>query len=348
RGEPAEARRGLAYAAQTDSGDFELLVRVGCAELGEGGNLRRARIHLEKAQELNPRDLDLRNALGCLEYRSGNFAEARRWFQGVVDQFPEEDQEASEPEARLAYAQRGLQQVSGVLDEELWVDNFDREGERILNNWTDQQTFGIKISLSDGKAVFDGQQKFEDDGLTVLHRPLEVDDLSRFRVRMRMVNGGERTRIALRIEDKTGSEGIVFYRDLDGVLAFAENSRSKFEEHRPREPKSDSGEEGDGGGEGSSDDNEEKDPFDLKRVVWENDGEWHTIEIRIDSERSGQADLYFDGVRVAREVRLPSRGRSGLRLGVSGQAELGVRYRLEIDDFEIFRRRPTEEGSSRR
>ena len=57
--------------------------------------------------------------------------------------------------------------------------------------------------------------------------------------------------------------------------------------------------------------------------------------------RRGEAELFFDGQRVARNVKLPvSRRSRGLRVGVSGQAEIGRTYRFEVSEFQIFRRRP--------
>ena len=107
------------------------------------------------------------------------------------------------------------QLVEGVLDEELWADSFDREGGRVVNNWVDQHTNGIKISLQAGTAVFDGTQAYESDGLTVLHRALDPEELSRFRCRMRLRRGADRVRVALRFENVDATEGIVFFRDLD-------------------------------------------------------------------------------------------------------------------------------------
>ncbi len=339
RGDGAEARRWLAYAAETDSGDFELLLRLGCAHLAEGGDLVRARRALEQAHELDAIHQDVRNALGCLEYRSGNLEIARRWFTGVIGEYEEKMLDESKPPKTLAYALRGIQLVEGVLDEELWVDSFDREGSSILNNWVEQETFGVTMSLQGGAATFDGTQAYEADGLTVLHRALDPEELSRFRCRIRLSRGADKTRVALRFENMDGTEGIVFFRDLDGVMAFAENSKREFEAHRPKEEASPDGAT-------PKDSDEADDPFDMQRAVWKADAKWHVLEVRLDPKQPGKAELYFDGVRVARNVKIPGRGRAGLRCGVSGQAALGVPYRFEVDDFEVFRRR-AKSGSSR-
>ncbi|MCA8962321.1 MAG: hypothetical protein KDC38_17470, partial [Planctomycetes bacterium] len=339
RGDAAEARRWLAYAAETRKDDFELLLRLGVAHLGEGGSLVRARELLTAAQRIDAQDLDLRNALGCLEYRSGNLTAARGWFEGVVGDFSDQDRDLAEPPATLAYAERGLRQIRGCLDEEMWADDFERAGDRVLNNWTDVQTFGVRVALQSGVVSFDGRQEYEDGGLTILHRPIDMERFSRFRCRIRLSGGADDARVALRLESSDGGDGIVFFRDTDGVLAFAQNSRSKAELHRPVSPVAES--------DATQGQERPDDPYDMKSIVWEDDHEWHVLELRVNPDRSDQAELYFDDQRVARDIKLPGRGRTGLRVGVSGQAPLGRQLRFEIDDFQIYRARPKREGSSR-
>ena len=88
--------------------------------------------------------------------------------------------------------------------------------------------------------------------------------------------------------------------------------------------------------------------FDLRRVVWPDDGKEHVLEIRFADGRTRSAELYFDGERVARKIRLPfgRRSRGGIRVGVSGQAPLETRYRFDVTGFEMFRRLP--EGREQR
>ncbi|MFQ5653356.1 MAG: tetratricopeptide repeat protein [Planctomycetota bacterium] len=344
RRDGARARRWLDYAAAARPPDAELLLRLGHANLDEGGDLRRARAALEEGLEIAPEDLDLLNAAGCLEYRSGDLVKAREYFESVIERFPEKEREAAEPPEALAYALRGRAQVDAAVGEESWRDAFDREdGARVLNNWLEKETFGVDVTLWRGAARFAGVQKFQPDGLTILHRPFDPQRLTRMRALIRLGPGAEGARVGLRLEDESG-QGIVFFRDLDGVLAFSLNTSRGAEVVRP-ESAEDGGEEI---GSEAGDDEDGADAaqalaeeHDLKRIAWPDDDSPHLMEIRIEGDEQGSVALYLDGARVARRIRLPFRlGKGSIQLGVSGQADLDKSYRFDVLEFEVFRGLP--------
>ncbi len=343
-GEGGEARRWIGYALEVSPADFEVCLRAGVAELEAGGDLARAREYLGRASAIDPKSVDLRNALGCLEYRLGNYDAARGWFRGVISEF--ENQISSAPEVEenelppeLLYAREADQKIESVLREEVWIDSFTQPDGKVVNNWQTQVGFGIDVQQVDSEIEFRGQQQFEADGLTILNRVVRADRLTRVRCRVKLGSGTDALRVGLRLEDKSGARGLVFYRDPDGVLAFAINSGSgEPSVHRPRD------EDPDENSEGAAEENR----LNLKRLVWRDDGQYHQLEIRLDSESSRGARLYFDDVQVAENVSLPL-GRSGeIMVGVSGQADLGIDYQFVVDDFEIFRKRLAETDRSRR
>lgn len=342
RGDGTKARRWLDYVAVERTPDAELLLRIGQAHLLPGGERRRAREALTQAHELDDEDLDIRNSLGYLEYLDGELAKSRAWFEGVLDEFPDKEVNVDDPPPVIAYALRGREQAHFGLREEMWSDTFGREsGERVDNNWEQDQKVGIDIRLRNGTVHFDGRQRAEDDGLTVLWRRLEsLDRISRVRARVRAAKG-IRARIGLRLEEETGLTGLVLYRDLDGTLAFSLNNEGSPPEDVKAPPEDADDEAETAGGNGDGEDDDKKDPYAMRRVIWEDDGEEHIIEIRLVEGKRQEASLYFDGQRVARNVRLPVNRRTrGLRVGVSGQAAIDTTYRFEVSEFQIFRFRP--------
>ncbi|MFN0057169.1 MAG: tetratricopeptide repeat protein [Planctomycetota bacterium] len=335
-GDGARARRWIDYAASVLPLDIELALRLGHAQLLEGGDLERARQVLEDALRRDNKNLDVRNALGCLEYRAGNLELARAQFDKVLAGFDKAALEAAEPQPALAYALASRAQIEATLTEELWRDDFERENaKKLLNNWVDAMSYGVELGIRGGAAAFQGTQKFEADALTMFHRTFDGElPVRRVRARFKLVSGMDRARVALRCEDAQGVEGLVFYRDLDGVMCFALNSRDKSESFRPAETAAVAVP-----AESTAASAERRDdPFKLQRVVWPLDGHPHRLEIRATGE-TGVAELYFDDERVASNVRVPIRARGQLRVGVSGQAELGVNYDFEVLDFEVFRRK---------
>ncbi len=336
----ARARRWLSYAEPALAGDPELLLALGLAHLMDGGDLEAARAALTRLEAGGPGDPALWNALGCLEYRQGKFVEARARFQKVIDTFGEEERMSPTPNPALAYALRGMRQVEDALSEEQWVDGFDRPaGNVVLNNWLEDERFGISVELADGMAQLTGRQQYQDDALSILKRAVPVDRLSRVRATLRLATGAAQCRLALRIESESGAEpdGLAFFRESDGRLGFSLNRGGKADVHLPAADAA------------SADPAVEKHDYELRQIVWADDGCEHRLEIRFDRDDQSQVSLFYDGAPVASGIPLPiGRRQGGVVVGVSGQAPLDASYRIEVERFEIYRRLPKGKERDRR
>ena len=330
-----DARRWLGYAVAAGRDLPEVLLRLGLSHLEEGGDLRTARACLEEAALTGVENVDLKNALGCLEYREGNLTAARRYFSATLRLTPGEVE--GEPIPAREYAVAALEQIDRAEGEEVWTDTFDRpDGPQILNKWEKSETFGIRLGIRDGAVQFSGTQKFQSEGLTRLTRTVDGSTLARVRAQMRILPG-TRARIGLRVSRRVGSgedEGIVIFRDLDGVLCAAINNSED-----PIVIRSDAvGEEVSG--------------LTLNPTTWPEDGDPHWLELRMPRQEDTDPSIsvFLDGKLVMRGIEAPQvRRRGEIRVGVSGQAILDQSYRFGVLEFEIFRTRPkTERGPERR
>lgn len=333
-GRPAEARRWLGYAVAAGRKIPEVLLRLGLAHLADGGDPRRARECLEQGVAERPEDADLRNALGCLEYRAGDLPRAREQFELAL-RAAGTPADGEAPSPARAYALAALELVDRTLGEEVWTDEFARpDGPQILNNWEKRETFGIAIELRDECVLFSGTQKFQPEGLTKLHRPVDPTTIARVRARIRIPDSSVPARIGLRLARVEGSEegdGIVVYRDLDGVIAIALLAGGEAEVIR------------------SDADPSAHEGIALVATSWPADGGAHLLELRLPPPEGDEgAAVYLDGVPVIRGIelsRFKGRGITAVA-GVSGQADLDRSYRFEVLDFELYRRRPRAESGS--
>ena len=130
-------------------------------------------------------------------------------------------------------------------------------------------------------------------------------------------------RVGLRIEDQSGG-GIGFFREPDGVLGFVILGDSDPVMIR-------------------TDSEEMAEEHDLIPTLWEAAPQGHTLEINFaskDSSSKGNAEIWFDGIRIAKDIPYRISRKRGLRAGVSGQAPLESRYVLQVENFEVFRDKP--------
>jgi Tfp pilus assembly protein PilF len=69
---------------------FEALLSIAVRLMREGSenSLRRATAALRMAEELHPRSARVYDGLGCIAFREGNLAEARRWFVQAIEVNP--------------------------------------------------------------------------------------------------------------------------------------------------------------------------------------------------------------------------------------------------------------------
>jgi hypothetical protein len=112
----------------------------------------------------------------------------------------------------------------------------------------------------------------------------------------------------------------VYFRDPDGTLGFAVLGGKEIEMVR-------------------TDDSEMAEEYDLIASVWPNDDRAHQLEIVFSDDGKEGAELWFDGVRVARGISYRPARKSGLTAGFSGQAPLDEHYKLAVMEFEVFRRK---------
>ncbi|OUU26123.1 MAG: hypothetical protein CBC13_00850 [Planctomycetia bacterium TMED53] len=326
RGENAAARRWLEYALASGLSSPELRLRLAMAQSGPGGNLERAKDLLANVTDEDPENPDSWNAYAKFLYAMKDFSGARDALQRSISLFSRDEKEsqAVDMPASLSWAMRSLRKVDRLLGEEYWVDEFRRESDSALrNNWIEEESFGVNVSLVDGMAIFDGVQKFQPDRLTTIKRDLLTPRFVGIRTSIRLLKADEGTRVGLRIEDQSGG-GIVFFRDPDGMLGFVLLGDSDPQMIR-------------------SDSSEFSEEYDLVPTRWEPSPVGHSMEISFsssDSDGKGNAELWFDGRLVARDLPYRISRKRGLQAGVSGQAPLDSGYTMQVELFEVFRKRP--------
>ena len=323
-GKLPEARRWLEYAISSGLDGPDVLLRLALAQRGPGGDPQKAHGALQKVVSIDPEDADAWNALAEFQHRSGDLSAARVSIENSIATYPEKLRDSAAPDipAGLSWAQRSLRRIDRTLGEEYWYDDFQRESDSaIRNNWLEEEAFGISVSLHDGSVFMDGVQKYQPDRLTTMKREILTPRLTGIRSTIRLIFAGEGTRIAIRIEDRSGG-GLVFFRDPDGMLGFAILGGSDVEMIR-------------------SDNEEMQEEYDLVSTSWSGQQLSHDLEIRFTEDGRDGAEIWFDGIRVARGISYRPARKRGLVGGLSGQAPLDEQWGIEIESFEIFRRKET-------
>ncbi|MDE0959322.1 MAG: tetratricopeptide repeat protein [Planctomycetota bacterium] len=322
RGKQAEARRWLEYAVASGLDGSDVMLRLGLAQRGPGGDPKRARDALTLVTIDQPKNPDGWNALAEFLHSNGELEDARLALRKSLDLFPEKmrDNWAPDAPAPLRWALRAQRRINRTLSEEYWYDDFDRANDSSLqNNWREEEAFGVSVSLKDGMAIIEGVQKHQPDRLTSMKREILTSRLTGFRSTLRLLAAGTGTRIAFRVEDQSGG-GLIFFRDPDGVLGFALLGGKEIKMVR-------------------SDDAEQGEDFGLIETIWSPDDRAHQLEIIFTREGKEGAELWFDGILVAREIPYRPARKAGLTAGFSGQAPLDEKYHLAIEEFEVFRRK---------
>lgn len=319
--------------------DARLRVKQAQLLLGED-RLDAAFAHLQEALRLEPERPDLQCALGYYHYSSGDMNRAEEAFRKAIKILPAKPParpgESQKREIELrAYALRGLEQVIDVKRLEQWEDRFDRDDTPdILRGWSKVDNFGIRVELRDRKILFEGAQKAEADGVSMIYREELGQNFERVSVRLRFPVGSP-ARGGLRVltDPKDLAAGLAVYRDHGGQLGYATKSaRGQWEV-----------------GQVTASDEE---PSSGKTVftgeaTWPDDGEFHVLSIeKADPRKGGKGyHLLLDGKIFAHNVNvsgLTSTGRRPLYFAVYGQASaLDQSYEFGADDFRLFRVRPS-------
>ncbi|MGH9361570.1 MAG: hypothetical protein ACRD2T_06605, partial [Thermoanaerobaculia bacterium] len=304
--------------------------------------------HLDAARKLiEGRDPPLMNALGCYHYRRGEHEQSAKLFETVKGLLPRPTasggKPAPPPPPERLYAELGEALSNDARRLEVWLDDFNRDPSGdIARNWRELESFGIAVSVRDGKLLFEGTQANDPTGVTMAVRDEPVENCERVSVRLRFEPSAGPVRAGVRLESAETrggppSAGLVFFRDRDGTLSFArKTTRSGWEDARPT-------------GEAPP-----KDKLVFPGgVKWPEDGQFHALTIRrsagVSSQASSTFDLLFDAQPIAQNVAVEGiRGKVFL-VGVSGQVEaLGVPYRFEADDFRLYRPRAIDVRSTQR
>ncbi len=317
-----EARRWLEYAISSGSDGPDVMLRLALAQRGPGGDPARAREALDVVTEQLPRDADGWNALAELLHTQGDLEGARSALEKTISLYPEKIAESWSPETPvpLRWALRSQRRISRAIEQEYWFDDFERDDDDTLqNNWLEEEAYGVSVSIKDGTAFLQGVQKHQPDRLTTMKREILTPRLTGIRTAIRLLAAGPGTRIAFRIEDQSGG-GIVFFRDPDGVLGFAVLGGKKVDMIR-------------------TDDEEAQEDYGLISTSWSKDSGSHQLEIAFSSDGKNDAELWFDGIRIAKGISYRPSRKSGLTGGFSGQAPLDELYGFSIDEFEVFRRK---------
>ena len=326
REDNSAARRWLEYAVASGMDTPELRIRLAMAQAGPGGDFERARELLDTVTEEDPENPDSWNAYASLLYSMKEFRECRSALENCIALFSKEEREATalEMPSALSWAMRSLRQVNRLMGQEYWVDDFIRDSDTALrNNWDEEESFGVNVSLVEGMAIFEGTQKFQPDRLTTMKRDLLTPRLAAIATSLRLLEAGDGVRVGLRVEDQSGG-GLGFFREPDGVLGFVILGDSDPVMIR-------------------TDSEELAEEHDLVPTLWEVAPQGHTLEINFastDSSSKGNAEIWFDGIRIAKDIPYRISRKRGLRAGISGQAPLESRYVLQVENFEVFRDKP--------
>jgi tetratricopeptide (TPR) repeat protein len=348
-GKPAEALAHFGRAVEVEAADAALLERTGLLLLS-AGKLDRGAEFLRRARERGGDRPDLLNGLAYCHYARGELAEADKLFEQVLKLVPAPKRAAKTgpapplPPAR-AYAQTARTALAEIRDLEVFTADLKGPDAPLIDGWREPsgERYGIVMGRQEGRIVFSGKQAVEPDAITslTLDRPIEVNSFER--VAMRARPGAGRFRMGLRLDGRStksaATAGIVFYKDLDGIL----RCQVKGTQGDWDSPALTAGEPPETGRPGAA-----------PPKSWPEDGAFHTLEIRKAGRKSqnvraaGGYDLYLDGELLMWNVKVPGLGGQSYDAGISGQTDqLGNEYSFVVESFQIYRERPQRRAHAR-
>jgi hypothetical protein len=176
--------------------------------------------------------------------------------------------------------------------------------------------------------------------MALLERPIEGTTFERLAMSARVDSG--KVRLALRLEGTTSrggaTAGVIFFRDLDGVLR-SEVKTSQGDWQAVPVAAGDT-------------------PASGKLVNpetgrWPADGAFHVLEIRRSGKPgtkvAGGFDLYFDGEPVAWNIKVAGLGSRHYYVGLSGQTDaIDNEYSVTVESFKVYRAKPEAKKNVRR
>ncbi|MGQ9590974.1 MAG: tetratricopeptide repeat protein [Planctomycetota bacterium] len=338
----------LSRALEMEPRDPVLRERLGILLL-EAGRPAVAVQHLRGAREIGGDRPYALNALAYYHYQRGEIQPAKDLFDLVLRLVPapkptREEKMPPVPPAR-AYALQGRQLVEDFQRLEVWTAAFDKPDEASLEGWRETERFGVEIALRGGAATLSGRQAGDPEGITsaMLERPVSARTFDRVALRARVDSG--RVRLGLRLEARAArgesSAGLVFLRDLDGVLRV--HTKTAGGSWLPVAPAE----------EGIPEKGQLVYPGSAQ---WPDDRGFHTMEIRRSRNvkpgvagRPAAFDLTFDGEPVAWNVRAAGLTSDLYEVGFSGQTDAaGNEYSITVQSFKIYRERASREKTIQR
>ncbi len=279
-----------------------------------------------------PEEWRLSLALANLHAHRGDIARARRYFrEGVKQQAPAG--QAALSEAYLAYRARDLDtceelaracatspdltasqlgyvtRLSRAVWEatrlESWEDRFTRAGAEVLNGWTEEEKYGVRIELTGGNVRFSGNQTGALDGVTYLYRYVDWDQFYRFTLRLQARSGD--CEVGLLATDGRSSFSLV--GDQSGTFALV-TRRVRAEKREPL------------------------------NATWK-PGQSYTLTV----ERSlkGQVTFFVNGTPLPAKTRISLRKKGRVKMGCFARAlTRGGPVELEVEFARLWRLADTE------
>lgn len=230
-GATKDAARLFEYATEVWPEDAALLEAAGLAFASAGEEVRASTL-LASAYRLAPERAGVLAGLAWLRYGEGAMEEARRYLAGA---------DRDEKAAVRDWVDHALVAVNDLERLEVWRDDFSGVDGPVVDGWEEQELWGIEATLRSEEVVFEGVQRNDPDGETVLSlmRPVSALDFERVSVRVKL--GAGRGIPSLRLETpRDGRQrvaGIEVFVDLDGrVKPRVRSARDGWEEPEVSQP----------------------------------------------------------------------------------------------------------------
>jgi Tfp pilus assembly protein PilF len=335
-------------AAEAGNGSAAVLERAGILLLRRG-KLDAGYTFLKRLLELGGEERpEALNALGYYHYTRGENTAADGYFKKVLaatqSRTAKEKEFAARHAAARAYAQRAQELLADLELLEAWSADFGGPDGQTLNGWTEVERYGVQIARQSNQVILSGTQEREADGLTIatLQRPFDAATFARVTMEGRVASGDARLGLRLTGSARSGATaGLVFYRDLDGLLKFQVQSTQG--DWAPGQP------------------TDEKDPKSGKLVYagttrWPAGDGFHVLEVRRSKEgarrgtgRTSGFDLLLDGEVVAWNVTVGGLGSKTYELGFSAQTDaVDKNYTAFVKSFKVYRDKPRREIRAKR